>query len=227
MPAWIQLSREKTHSFYRVPLALAETDLNVFYGAAHHPRDTDGPWPLLAFLQARDRSDVTTFRLYTLEAEELAVEAFNPLAQPRGYLSLDREALRDLATLLLSCVTKLAPGRRETRQMFRQIDDSRLPDFRLHAEWFPGSQDRYYEQVYDPLDESSAKSSHTILIFSTGQPCQSSDRLYFKVAHFSQDALLDPSFETLDDSFPTVNLDRSGLEQLAHLLEGQLVNLAG
>ena len=227
MPAWIQLSREKTHSFYRVPLALTETDHNVFYGAEHHPRDADGPWPLLAFLQERNRSDVVTFQLYTIEAEELAVEAFNPLAQSRGYLSLDREALTELIKLLLSYVPKLTPGPGQVREMFRQIDDPKLPDFGLHPEWFPDSQDQYYQQLYDPLAESSVKSTQTILIFSTGQPSQSSSRLYFKVAHFSQQALLDPSFEILDDSFPRINLDRSGVKELARLLEAQLANLAG
>ena len=227
MPAWIQLTAEKAHSFYRVPMALAETDRNFFYGAAHHPRDADGPWPLVAFLQERDQPGVIAFQLYTIEAEELAVEAFNPLARPCGHLSLDREALSELVKLLLSHAAKLTPGRSDVRQMFRQIDDLKLADFALHPEWFPDSRDQYYYQIYDPLEEPGGKSTQTILIFSTGQTSQSSSRLYFKVAHFSLQSLQEPSFDVLDDSFPRINLDGGGMEELARLLEGQLVNLAG
>jgi hypothetical protein len=225
MAAWIQLTAEKAQSFYRVPMELAEADGHFFYGAAHHPRDGDGPWPLVAFLPERDQPGVITFQLYTIEAEELEVEAFNPLAQPCGYLSLDRQALAELAKLLSSCAAKLTPARSDVRQMFRQIDDLKLADFALHPEWFPDSKDRYYYQIYDPLEESGGKSTQTILIFSTGQTSQSSSRLYFKVAHFSLPSLQEPSFDVLDDSFPRINLDRGGMEELARLLEGQLQNL--
>ena len=227
MPAWIQLTAEKARSFYRVPMELAEPDDNFFYGAPHHPRDAEGPWPLLAFVQDRDQPGVITFQLYTIEAEDLEVESFNPLVQPCGYLNLDREALADLVKLLLSYATKLTPRRSEVRQMFRQIDDLKLADFGLHPEWFPDSRDQHYYQIYDPLEEPSAKSSQTILIFSTGQTSQSSSRLYFKVAHFSLQSLQEPSFDILDDSLPRINLDGAGMEELARLLERQLVNLAG
>ena len=227
MPAWIQLTAEKAHSFYRVPMELAETDRNFFYGAPHHPRDADGPWPLVAFLQERDQPGVITFQLYTIEAEELAVEAFNPLARPCGHLSLDRESLSELVKLLLSHAAILTPGRSDVGQMFRQIDDLKLADFALHPEWFPDSREQYYYQIYDPLEERGGKSTQTILIFSTGQTSQSSSRLYFKVAHFSLSSLKEPSFDILDDSFPRINLDGGGMEELARLLEGQLVNLAG
>ena len=225
MPAWIQLTAEKAHTFYRVPMALAETDGNFFYGAAHHPRDADGPWPLVAFLQERDQPGVITFQLYTMEAEELEVEEFNPLARPCGHLSLEREALSELVKLLLSHAAKLTPARSDVRKMFRQIEDLQLADFALHPEWFPDSRDRYYDQIYDPLEEPGEKSTQTILIFSTGQTARSSSRLYFKVAHFSLQSLQKPSFDVLDDSFPRINLDRGGMEELARLLEGQLVYL--
>ena len=225
MPAWIQLTAEKAHSFYRVPMELAEADCNFFYGAAHHPRDADGPWPLVAFLQERDQPGVITFQLYTMEAEELEVEEFNPLARPCGHLSLEREALSELVKLLLSHAAKLTPARSDVRKMFRQIEDLHLADFALHPEWFPDSRDQYYYQIYDPLEEAGEKSTQTILIFSTGQTSRSSSRLYFKVAHFSLQSLQKPSFDVLDDSFPRINLDRGGMEELARLLEGQLVYL--
>jgi hypothetical protein len=225
MPPWIQLTAEKAHSFYRVPLALTATDGNFFYGAARHPHDADSPWPLLAFLRERDRPGVVTFQLYTAEGEELAVEAFNPLDQPCGYLSLDREALTELVTLLSFHAAKLTPGRGRLRRMFEQMDDLRLTDFGLHAGSFPDSKGRYYYQIYDPFEAPTAKSTHTILIFSAAQSSQPASRLYFKVAQFPQRALQTPSFDILDDSFPRINLDRAGMEELARLIEGQLQNL--
>lgn len=225
MPAWIQLPAEKAHSFYRVPSELAATDRNSFYGAAHHPRDTDGPWPLLAFLQDRDQPGVIRFQLYTIEAQQLEGEAFNPLTQPCGYLSLDRQALAELAKLLSSCAAKMTPAPNGVRPTFRHIADLHLADFGLHPDSFRDSEDQFYSQIYDPLDQSGAKATQTILIFSTGQRFQTSARLYFKIAQFPQQALQQPSFDVLDDCLATINLDRGGMEELARLLEGQLQNL--
>ena len=227
MPAWIQLPAEKAHSFYRVPLALAATDCNSFYGAAHHPRDADGPWPLLALLGQRDRPGVVTLQLYTIEAEQLEFEAFNPLARPGGYLRLDRASLTELVKLLSSYAAQLNPGPNDDRQMFRQIDHSGLADFRLYPEWFADSRDQYYRQIYDPLDESGTTSTQTILIFSTGQSSHSASRLYFKIAQCPRQALRQPSFDILDDSLARINLHRGGMDELARLLEGKLENLAG
>lgn len=224
MPAWVQLSRKKLHSFYRVPLALAEKDGNVFYGMEHHPRDTDGPWPLLAFLQERDHAGVVTFQFYTIETEELAAESFNPLAQPSGSLSLDRSALTDLANLLSSHAAKLPRKQGDARKMFQQIDEAKLPDFALHADQFPGSTDRYYYQIYDPL-EPARGTTQTILIFGAGQASRSSRRLYFKVAQCPRRALEQPGFDILDASFARINLDGGGMAELAGLLRAQLQNL--
>ena len=226
MPAWIQLPAEKAHSFYRVPLELAATDCNYFYGAAHDPRDADGPWPLLAFLRERNRPGVMMFHIYTIEAEELAVEAFNPLAQPCGYLSLDGETLAGLAKVLSSLAAKLTQGPGGVRPMFRQIDESKLADLGLHPDSFPDSNDQYYHQIYDPLAAAGETSNQTIMLFSSGQPSQPSSRFYFKIAQYPQQAVEDPSFDVLDDALPRINLDRGGMEELARLLEAQLVNLA-
>jgi hypothetical protein len=225
MSAWIQLSKEKLRSFYHVPEAAMATDDSVFYGTEHHPRDADGPWPLLAFLQAKDQPPVNTFQIYTIEAEELSIEAFNPLAQPRGYLSLDQKELTDLVGLLLARAPMLTPAPQAVGRMFRQIEDFRLRDFGLHPEWFPASKEQYYYQIYDPLEASSIKSHHTVLIFSAGPSSQASLPLYFKIAHFSQQALVKAPLDILDHALPTINLDRSGMEELARLLETQLVNL--
>jgi hypothetical protein len=222
MPAWVRLAKEKSRSFYRVPGALVEKDCNVFYGMEHPPRDTDGPWPLLAFLQERDQRRVVTFQFYTIEAEELAAQSFNPLAQPSGSLSLDRAALTELATLL-SCEAAKLTDRQGDRRMFQQIGAAKLADFRLHVDQFPGSKGQYYCQIYDPLEP--AQGSQTILIFSSGQASRPSARLYFKVAQFPRRALEQPAFDVLDDSLARINLDGGGMAELAGLLREQLRHL--
>lgn len=225
MTTWIQLTKDKSHSFYRVPIELAEADDNNFFGTEHHPLDIDGPWLFLAFLRNRDQPRVFTFQIYTIEAEALEFEGFNPLAETCGALSLNRQALADLASLLLMYAQRLPPVNNISQKMFEQIEDSRQTDLHLHPEWFPNSRDYCYYQTYDPLGESRADSIATILVLSTGQCSQPPSRLYFKIAQFSLDALQDPSFDPLDYSLPRINLDRSGMQELAGILEVQLANL--
>ncbi len=172
MTTWIQLTKDKTHSFYRVPLELAEAGDNDFFGTEHHPLDIEGPWPFLAFLRNRDQPRVFTFQIYTIEAEALEFEGFNPLAETCGALSLNRQALADLVSLLLMYAQRLPPVNNISQKMFKQIEDSRRTDFHLHPEWFPNSRDYYYYQTYDPLGESRADSIATILVLSTGQRSQ-------------------------------------------------------
>ena len=202
-------------------MELAETDRNFFYGAPHHHRDADGPWPLVAFLQERDQPGVIAFQLYTIEAEELAVEAFNPLARPCGHLSLDREALSELVKLLSFHAAILTPARSDVGQMFRQIDDLKLADFDLHPEWFPDSRAQYYYQIYDPLEERGGKSTQTILIFSTGQTSQTSSRLYFKVAHFSLSLRNGPSTFSTTPSLGSTSM-AAGLKSSRACSKGSL-----
>ena len=225
MTTWVQLPRDRARSFYRVPIELAVAKDNYFFGTKHHPLDIDGPWPFLALLRNRDRPEAFTFQIYTIEAEVLEFESFNPLTETCGAITLRRKALADLVSLLLEYGQKLPAVNNMSRKMFRQIEDPEWTDFHLHPEWFPNSRDYYYYQTYDPLDESRAHSIATILIVSTGQRSQPPSHLYFKIAQFPRKALQDPSFDPLDHSLARINLDRAGMRELARILKVQLGHL--
>ena len=226
MSPWTRLTADKAHSFYRVPREQAAADGHEFYGVGHDPRDGDGPWPLLALLRRRDQPAVVTVQIYTLEAEERSAAAFDPLARPCGYLSLDREALAGLVGILEACAVQLTPSSSGARPMFRKIADSELGHFGLRPEWFPEAGEQHYSQVRDPLAEAGEAASETILILSPGHPGALS-RLYFKIAQFPRHALGHPSFDVLDHSLARIHLDRDGAREVARLLEAQLEGLAG
>jgi hypothetical protein len=226
MSTWTRLSADKAHAFYRVPLEQAAADGNEFFGIGRDPRDADSPRPLLALLRHRDLPATVTVQIYTIEAEELSAAAFNPLARPCGYLSLDHEALAGLVNILDACAGQLTPSSGGTCQVFRKLTDAELESFGLRPEWPPDSGDQHYAQVRDPLGEPGENASETVLILSAGRPAPRS-RLYFKIAQFPRHALERPDFDVLDDSLARVHLDRDGTRELARLLEAQLEGMAG
>jgi hypothetical protein len=226
MSPWTRLTADEAHSFYRVPWEQAAAAGHDFYGVGRDPRDADGPWPLLALLRRSDLPAVVTVQIYTIEAEERSAAAFDPLARPCGYLSLDREALAGLVSILEACAVQLNTSSRAARQMFRRIADSELQDFGLRPEWTPEAGDQHYSQVRDPLAGPGERVSDTILILSAGRPGPRS-RLYFKIARFPRHALGRPGFDVLDHSLARIHLDCDGALELARLLEAQLEGMAG
>ena len=220
MTSWIPLPKETAHSFYRVPLELASAEENSFFGFEHHPLDTDGPWPFLAFLKSENQPGVLTLQIFTIEAEALESKNFNPLTEICGYLSLNRRQLLDLVRLLRSYAERLPPPRAESQEMFKPIEKVRLKAFRLRSPLLPDSRDYFYYQTYDPAHEPTRESIATLLIFSAGQsPRPPPLALYFKIARFPLKALEEASFNPLDHSLPRIHLNRSGMEELARLLE--------
>ena len=219
MTTWIELPKDKVHSFYRVPLELAIRDENSFFAIAHHAQDADGPWPFLAFLKSETQPGVVTLHVFTIEAEALESDAFNPLAETCGYLSLTKPQLLDLVRLLLSNAEKLMPLRTKREAMFRPIETLRLRDFHLRPPAMPNSRECFYYQTYDPSDRPADETTATLLHLSSGQSDRSPDKLYIKIAQFPVSALNEPSFDPLDHSLAKIHLDRSGMRELAGLLE--------
>jgi hypothetical protein len=226
MSRWTRLSADSAHAFYRLPLEQAAAAGHDFYGIVRDPRDADSPRPLLALLRHSDLPAVVTVQIYTIEAEELRAAAFNPLARPCGYLSLDHEALAGLVSILDACASQLTPSSSATCQMFRRLADAELESFGLRPEWPPDAGDQHYAQVRDPLAEPGESASETVLILSAGPPGPHA-RLYFKIAHFPRHALERPDFDALDDSLARIHLDRDGTRELVRLLEAQLEGMAG
>jgi hypothetical protein len=226
MSTWTRLSADNAHAFYRVPREQAAADGNEFFGIGRDPRDADSPRPLVALLRHRDRPATVTVQIYTIEAEEMSAAAFNPLARPCGYLSLDREALAGLVSILEACAGHLTPSSSGTCQMFRKLADAELERFGLRPAWPADAGDQHYAQVRDPLAEPGERASETVLILSAGSPGPRS-RLYFKIAHFPRHALERPDFDALDDCLARIHLDRDGTRELARLLEAQLDGMVG
>jgi hypothetical protein len=217
MSTWSRLSTDKAHAVYRVPLEQAAAGGNEFYGIERDPRDADSPRPLLALLWQSDLPAIVTVQIYTIEAEELSIARFDPLAWPCGYLSLDHEALSGLVSILEACASRLPPPSGGTCPMFRKLADVELERFGLRPEWPSDAGDLHYLQVRDPLAGQKASASETVLILSAGHAGPGS-RLYFKIAHFPRQALERPSFDALDDSLARIHLDREGIRELAGLL---------
>lgn len=228
MRTWIQLTAEKAHTLYRVPTKIAAADNNAFFGLVHHSLDLDGPWPLVAFLQDDAYSGVIAFHIFSVLPEALEFEGFNPLTEKGGYLSLKRQEVAGLIDLLRLYAQRLPSMRKIEQKMFGKIEDSELADFHLHPEWSPNTKRDHYYQVYDPLVELRKNSTATILIFSTGHtgPSEAPSNLFFQIGRFPKQALQDASFTPLDHSLARINLDRSGMQELASLLEACLDHLA-
>jgi hypothetical protein len=229
MKSWIQLFADTVHTYYGVPIEVATGEDNTFFGLEHHPLDLDGPWPILALLQDRVRPDVVIFQVFSVLPEALELESFNPLTGKGGYLSLNQQELAGLVSLLQMYAQQLPPARRSTQSMFGKIEDSRLSDFHLHPEWFPHTKRYHYYQIYDPLAESTESSIDTILILSTGHtgPPEVPSNLFFQIAQFPKQALQDQSFTPLDHALSRIHLDRSGMQELASLLQAHLDQLYG
>jgi len=215
------MPKDKVHSFYRVPLELAIRDENSFFATAHHAQDTDGPWPFLAFLKSETQPEAVTLHIFTIEAEALESDAFNPLAETGGYLTLTKPQLLDLVHLLFSNAEKLMPLRTKREAMFRPIETLRLRDFHLRSPAMPNSQECFYYQIHHPSDRLAGETTATLLHLSSGQSDRSPDKLYIKIAHFPVRALNEPSFNPLDHSLAKIHLDRSGMLELAGLLESK------
>ena len=192
----------------------------VVYARPGTATRTASPRPLLALLRPRDRPAIVTVQIYTVEAEERSSVAFNPLARPCGYLSLDREAVAGLVSILESCAVQLTPSPGGACPMFRKLAEGELKSFGLSPVG-PQAGDKHYAQVRDPLAAAGEGVSETIVILSAGCPGPRS-RLYFKIAHFARSALERPEFDVLDDSLARIDLDRDGIRELARLLDAQL-----
>jgi hypothetical protein len=173
----------------------------------------------LAFLRNESQPGILTFHIFTIEAEALESENFNPLTEPSGYLSLKKRQLVDLVHLLRSNAERLAPMPPDRSAMFRRIETPKLSDFHLRSPLVPNSRDWFYYQTHDPMAQAREELTLTLLILSTAQGPRPHGQLYFKIARFPLKALNEPSFNPLDHSLPKIDLNKSGMEELARLLE--------
>ncbi|MBD2001772.1 MULTISPECIES: hypothetical protein [Cyanophyceae] len=228
MTVWHKLSAEEAHIRYKVPLDIAMVEENDFFDKVLQPWNEvayDGPWSLLVFLRNQEYPNVITFQICHIEPEALEFEAFNPLTDEANFLYLGKQQLVALVDLLLKYVDTIQPRHPSRPNMFKQLGYSNLVELRFQGEWFSDSRQEFYYQVDDPLAHKEKDSVVTILTFSTGRS-QPASHLFFSITQFPLQSLQDPSFNPRDKSLARINLNKSGLEELASLLQAQISYLA-
>ena len=228
MAVWHKLSPKEAHIRYKVPLDIAMAEGNDFFDKVLQPYNEpayDGPWSLLVFLRNQEYPNVVTFQICHIEPEALEFEAFNPLTDEANFLYLSKQELVALVYLLWKYVDTIQPRHPSRPNMFKQLGYSQLVELRFQGECFSDSRQGFYSQVYDPLDDKEKDSIVTILTFSTGRS-QPASHLFFSIAQFPLQSLQDPSFNPGEKSLARINLNKSGLEELASLLQAQTSYLA-
>jgi hypothetical protein len=221
---WIKIAPPQAQLLYGIPARIADDEKNVFFGT---PIDLthgyDVPRPLLVFLQNNENPDIVTLHIQTIEPETWEHRGMlpNPLMIEGGILNLDKTGLNGLLGILSSYQEQLTPKSLPNQQMFKPIESWKLPEFRLHPDWFPNTRQEHYIQVYDPLIEPN-DSTITILILSQDIGFLT---LSLEIRQFSSLALQDPRFEPLYRGHSRVNLDRNGIQELQVMLQDQVDNL--
>ncbi len=177
----------------------------------------------MAFLKDTTYPNIVTFCIFSILPEYLESEGFNPLTEIGSHLSLDSQTLASLVDLLKNYAVRLPPAESD-QKAFKTLEAKTIADFRLHPEWFPGTERHYYLQAYDPLGGEEKNPTTTVLILSTkrARTPQAAFRLSLKIASFPLQKLQDPSFNPLDHALPQIRLDRNDLQELASLLQERL-----
>src|SRR4051794_15486698 len=121
MSIWNQLSVDEAHSFYHVPLEVASSESNHFFGVKRDPFDSDGPWEFLAFLRY-DNPKGILMSIHSIYPESQELESFNSLDDPGGFLSLEWQSVIDLADILIYQSKYLENPEERDDNMFIQID---------------------------------------------------------------------------------------------------------
>ena len=219
MSIWRKISFDEAVSFFRIPIEVAKVAENSFYSKPFNPFDSDGPWPLIILLSNEEIPGIISLQLCSVFPEALEYPNFNPLTDPGGFITLDRESLTELNGLLNGIREQLVHGEKGTKRIFKVLSKQKLEEFRLNPDLFPSSRIEYYYQSRDPLAKLSDFQTETILIFSTGRRNIHPAELFFQILHFRNDALDDNEFNPMDHSLAKVNLDNDGLSEIISLLQ--------
>jgi len=213
------MSIDEAISFFRIPVEVAQAEENSFYSNIINPFDSDGPWPLIIFLGNKGFPGIMTLQISSIFPEALEYPDFNPLADPGGFIVLERESLNGLIGLLSNAEEQLAYKEQGSRKVFKALSKRELYEFRLNPDLFSSSKIEYYHQSRNPLAKQSDFSSETLLIFSGGSIETHPAKLHFQILNFGKDKLDDDKFNPMNDSLAKVILDRQGLHELISLLE--------
>jgi len=224
---WRSLSPEEATAHFRVPKAVAFHELNRFFGLPLNPFDSDGPWPLVAILRYPETPNIATLQIFSVWPESLQHENFNPLTEPGGFLYLGKETSRSLISILQDARAQLAHNDGTPECEILPLSQDKLSELRLRPGRFPATRQSYYYQTCNPLNPRGLPGSFTAIVFSTGSISQAPVSLYFKIAYFSLDDLLEPSFDPEQDAVAALHLDPKSLGGLISVLEKESSLLVG
>lgn len=227
MNYWHRLSIDEAEKSYRIPRDVASDVGHSFYGAAINPFDSDGPWPLLAFMKEPNTTDNIIFQIYNIFPETLDQSAFNPLSATGGSVYLRKQALIDLISLLNEIQWQLPESDSYLGVEFELLNKSDTKKYRLTPELFPNSNIEYFRQIKSPHGDETGSSTTTILFFSTSSREILPQILVFRILQFNTKRLQETSFNPLNDSNPRLILNRPGVVGLIELLSKQLAKLEG
>jgi hypothetical protein len=226
--AWKQITRKQAHTLYGIPADIANLAENIFFGTPIElPYNYDEPRPLVAFLHNREQSDVVTMYIKTIHPESLENDngiLSNVLWLPiGGYLNLDEESLVGLVEILFTYKTQFMTEPVEERRFLQNVDSTEFTKYHLHPEWFPNSKQEYYIQAYDPLTTPAIPQTITLLNFSRTIGFAS---IHFAITQFQTHDLQNPNFSPFEHGFSRINLNTTGIKELAMLLQKQKDRLA-
>jgi hypothetical protein len=222
---WLRLDEHQAHRLFKVPWYIASKEGNVFFSTGSMPGDPhdDGPWPLIALLQNRQKPSVVTFQICTVQFEFLYdKETPNPLDEPLGgYLLLRRQEFLAMSEPLQEYAERW-PTTPVENKMFQLIAESRWPDFNLNLDNYPRAKRYHYLQLRDPLDDIRRDPVISLVNLSPPEESVTTTRkrqLYgVDFRQFSSEQLEEPSFTPLDDGLSRLELDKGGCLELASLM---------
>jgi hypothetical protein len=218
---WKLFSAEELE-FYNVPENLAKDERNMFFGEDRNPFDSDGPWPLVAFIMDEKKHQITTFSICNVSPEFLDYEQFNPLECAGGSLYLKLGDLNNLIYYMKEFATRLPdsvgiPGQ-EGKDSFKLITSSqKLAELRLFKEYHHEYNIKFYLQSNIP-SELNGELADIVLMLSLGPKEFVARELFFVIMSIPKSSLEDPDYLPFNYAVSNILLDRKGLESLIEIL---------
>lgn len=231
MSNWFKLTVRQAHHF-QIPWEIAAAPENLFYSTSllDNLYDAD-PWLLLAFRRRPERPFVTTFQPCTVKRAFIhEVDGFNPLQEPAGgALLLSRQELSGLVRLLTRTAQEMSPRRPQTSATFELLDTDAWASFHVTPPPALAARQLVFLQIADPLADLREETAVSLIILTLppvgvihrGYHRPAPPRFELKLRQFPLTALQDPAFSPLQDAVSRIDLDRSGLFDLAMLLASQ------
>jgi len=186
-----------------------------------------GPWLILALLQPIASPETLIFHLCAYDEEYISAaegfeEEFDILRDTSGIYVFSVEELKELIALLKTHAEQLSDVPKHRQTMFQQISATELPKWHINPGLLPNTKQKFYYQIYDPLDTDKSQDFATLVIFHRSKYVVSyrqKKKLGLSICHFPRKALNDPAYDPQDYGFGRISLNQEGAKELIQLLE--------